>query len=197
MFIAHRGKVVNCKENSIEAFTNAINDHMYTGFELDIRESSDGHIVVVHDFLVGNKLVSKQTLKELKEQGIIELETVLKLKTDKIILIEIKDFNMNLKKLAKLLNQYADKNIYLMSFNNKTIKRFLEYDHTCKCGILNYIFNKELSYNEYDFICLLNNTLTDNLISYFHKRKIEVFSYGIISNYINLKENVYYIIDAF
>ena len=196
MLIAHRGKVDSInKENTIEAFKAAINDIKYDGFELDIRETKDKKIVVVHDFVVANKLIKRVNYKELERYNIPLLESVLKLDTEKIIMIEIKDPNMDIEALSKLLEKYQDKKIYLMSFYNNTIKEFLKLSHTCKCGILNYGFNHEYSYNEYDFICILDFSLTDNIIDYFRRRKIEVFSYGLLTNKLNIKEYVNYIID--
>lgn len=196
MLIAHRGKVDSInKENTIEAFKAAINDIKYDGFELDIRETKDKKIVVVHDFVVDNKLIKRVNYKELERYNIPLLESVLKLDTEKIIMIEIKDPNMDINALSKLLEKYQDKKIYLMSFYNNTIKEFLKLSHTCKCGILNYGFNHEYSYNEYDFICILDFSLTDNIIDYFRRRKIEVFSYGLLTNKLNIKEYVNYIID--
>lgn len=196
MLIAHRGKVDSInKENTIEAFKAAINDIKYDGFELDIRETKDKKIVVVHDFVVNNKLIKRVNYKELEHYNIPLLESVLKLDTEKIIMIEIKDPNMDIEALSKLLEKYQNKKIYLMSFYNNTIKEFLKLSHTCKCGILNYGFNHEYSYNEYDFICILDFSLTDNIIDYFRRRKIEVFSYGLLTNKLNIKEYVNYIID--
>lgn len=196
MLIAHRGKVDSInKENTIEAFKAAINDIKYDGFELDIRETKDKKIVVVHDFVVDNKLIKRVNYKELEHYNIPLLERVLKLDTEKIIMIEIKDPNMDIEALSKLLEKYQDKKIYLMSFYNNVIKEFLKLSHTCKCGILNYGFNHEYSYNEYDFICILDFSLTDNIIDYFRRRKIEVFSYGLLTNKLNIKEYVNYIID--
>ena len=196
MLIAHRGKVDSInKENTIEAFKAAINDIKYDGFELDIRETKDKKIVVVHDFVMDNKLIKRVNYKELERYNIPLLESVLKLDTEKIIMIEIKDPNMDMVALSKLLEKYQDKKIYLMSFYNNVIKEFLKLSHTCKCGILNYGFNHEYSYNEYDFICILDFSLTDNIIDYFRRRKIEVFSYGLLTNKLNIKEYVNYIID--
>ena len=117
MLIAHRGKVDSInKENTILAFTSAINDKKYGGFELDIRETKDKKIVVVHDFVVDNKLIKRVNYKELERYNIPLLESVLKLDTEKIIMIEIKDPNMDIEALRKLLEKYQDKKIYLMSF---------------------------------------------------------------------------------
>ena len=55
MFIAHRGKVTNLsKENTLEAFIEAINDPKYLGFELDIRTTKDKRFVCIHDFFWKN-----------------------------------------------------------------------------------------------------------------------------------------------
>ncbi len=196
MFIAHRGKVsVNSKENTIEAFKDAINDKKYQGFELDIRQSLDNKIVVVHDMFIGTNLINKTNYSDLKKYAIPLLSDVLSLDTKKKILIEIKDFNMDLDNLINIINKYQEKNLYIMSFNNKVINELIKRKVNAKCGILHYIFNRELSYNEYDFICILNDFLTDNIIDYFQRRNIEVFSYGIRGNYIEQQDNVYYIID--
>lgn len=195
MFVAHRGKVDNyTKENTISSFKSAIEDDRYAGFELDIRVSKDKKIVVVHDFFTNGLLVSKTNYSKLKEYDIPRLSDVLELPTNKIILIEIKDTNIDIDYLNNMLNKYKDKNIYVVSFYNEIIKKLLKLDHNYKCGILNYIFNSEYSYNEYDFICLLNSSITSNIVEYFKKRKIEIFSYGIykVKEY---KNDIYYIVD--
>lgn len=195
MFIAHRGKVTNLsKENTLEAFIEAINDPKYLGFELDIRTTKDKRFVCIHDFFWKNNLISKIEQKDLPS-SIPSLSSVLKLETDKIILIEIKEKDIDTEALNSLLNKYANKNIYVMSFYNSTIKKLLSLEHHYKCGVLNYLFNSELSYQEYDFICLLNNTLTEELINYFTKRKITIFSYGLLKNSPKFYEDIYYIID--
>lgn len=195
MFIAHRGKVTsNVNENTISAFQNAIYDNNYQGFELDIRTTKDKKFVVVHDFFSDGNLISKTNYQDLNKD-IPLLEDVLKLPTDKIILIEIKEKNIDILKLNSLLEKFKTQNLYVMSFFNEPIKKLLELKPSYKCGILNYLFNSEISYQEYDFIVLLNSTLTLNLIDYFHNRKLEVFSYGIIKSDFPYSNEVFYIID--
>lgn len=196
MFIAHRGLVTNSiKENTIEAFLMAINSPKYVGFELDVRVSKDKEFVIYHDLMFKGKLIKNTLYKDLKKEGIPKLAEVLNLDTDKIIMVEIKDFNMDLKKLAKLLNKYNYKKLYVSCFNNKLLKELKKYLKGIKVGSLNYILNSEENYNEFDFMCIINYCLTKDLISYFRNLKKEVFGYGI-KNKKNIKyKNIYYIVD--
>ena len=196
MFIAHRGSVsYNIKENSLEAFQNAINNPKYGGFELDVRETIDHEFVITHDFLFNGNLVCKTKLSDLEAKGLTSLDSVLELNTDKIIMIEIKDFNLNVSKLANALNK-THKNIYVMSFNANVIRKIKPYAKYFKCGIINYIFNRQNSYDDFNFIALLNDTLTYNIKEYFHKKNIEVFSYGI-NDKIIYDNTINYIIDNY
>jgi glycerophosphoryl diester phosphodiesterase len=93
MLIAHRGCVTdNIQENSLAAFNLAIINPQYQGFELDIRETKDHEFVVTHDFLYHGHIIKQTNLLELEKLGLISLRTVLKLNTDKLILIDIKDY---------------------------------------------------------------------------------------------------------
>lgn len=178
-YIAHRGVVEKgIKENTIEAFISAINNTNYSGFELDVRVSKDGEFVVVHDSLIDGKFVKRMTYKELKEYGVIKLTSVLRLITDKKVIIEIKDFDIDKYKLCKMLNK-SKLNIYVMSFSNKLIEDLSKRKRNFKVGILNYIFNSEGDYSYCDFICILYLTVTANILNYFKNENIEVFLYGI------------------
>ena len=193
MLIAHRG-IFNSvvKENSIPAFLGAINNPNYIGFELDIYTSIDGIFVVNHDPIVDNKLIYKYNYKELKQKGIVKLEDVLKLKTDKIILIEIKDINIDIDKFSKLLSRYKKKNIYVMSFFNSVLKKFQNVSF--KIGLLNYVLNSTNKYS-YDFIAILYDVATQHMIDSFNKSGIEVFIYGVHKKDKLDFKNTYYIVD--
>lgn len=193
MFIAHRGLVKdNIKENSLDAFKEAIESDKYVGFELDIYTSKDNIFVVNHNPLVGSKFIWNMTYKELKKKGIIKLEDVLKLKTTKIILIEIKDINININKFRNLLNKYSSKNIYVMSFFNSVIQKFK--DESFKIGVLNYILNSTSSY-PYDFMGILYDVASTHLITSLKNLNIEVFLYALNKKDKFLYSGVYYIID--
>lgn len=193
MLIAHRGSWnKNIKENTIPAFLKTINDPKYAGFELDVYTSKDGEFVVHHDPILKGKFIWKQTYKELKKEGVVKLEEILRLKTDKIILIEIKDINMDTNKFTKLLNKYKDKNIYVMSFFNSIIRQFEE--RTFKVGVLNYVLNSTSKYN-YDFIGILYDVATNHMIESFKGLKIEVFLYALTKKDPYIFKDVYYIVN--
>lgn len=68
---SHRGQWRTAPENSIEAVTTAMNDGAEI-VEIDVRRTSDGHLVLMHDEIVdrttnGTGKVSDLTLAEIKE----------------------------------------------------------------------------------------------------------------------------------
>ena len=177
-FIAHRGlwsKTV--KPNSYEAILKGLNSDKYIGIETDVRVTNDGVFIIYHDALYKGVLVNKILYKDIKQDA-IKLEKVLKINTNKILLLEIKDFNINVKKLLKLLNRYK-KNIMLMSFDTKVIRKIKNSTSKYKVGVLNYILNSDSDYN-FDFICLLDVISNDLVIKSFEKRNIEILIYGTI-----------------
>ena len=193
MFIAHRGTVnKSLKENTLEAFNGAIESDRYIGFELDIYTSLDKEFVVHHNPLVDKKFIWKYNYKELKKKNIIKLEDVLKLKTDKIILIEIKDINIDIDKFSNLLNKYQNKKIYVMSFFNSVIQKFKK--RTFKVGVLNYVLNSTSTY-PYDFICILYNVASEHMINSLKKLNLEIFLYALNKNDKYKYRDVYYIVD--
>lgn len=195
MFIAHRGLVSKgIKENTIPAFINALNNPKYAGFELDIYTSKDQEFVIHHSPLVNNKFIWQYKAKELLKKGLPKLEDVLKLPTSKIILIEIKDPGLNTKKLTKLLNKYASKNIYVMSFFSKVLSKIK--NNKFKIGLLNYVLNTKKDYS-YDFIGIIYSLASYSLISSFNKLNIEVFLYALNAKSPYIYSNVYYIIDNY
>lgn len=192
--IAHRGIVnKNIKENTIMAFKEAINSDKYKGFELDIRQTKDQKFVVYHDLLYKDKFISDYSYKELKTKMPL-LVDVLKLNTSKIILIEIKDYKINYKKLSQVLNKFHNKNIFIMSFHNNVIKNLKELNFPFKLGVLNYLINTETNY-QYDFIGYIDSFINNKIIDYCHKHNILLFSYAIYSKKQLVNKDIYYIVD--
>lgn len=186
--IAHRGiwnKYV--KDNSYKALLDAINNDKYIGIEFDVRTTLDKKFIVYHNILYKGNLVKNTYYKEMKD--ILLLEDLLKINTNKLLLLEIKENDIDKKRLLRLLNKYK-RNYYIMSFNTKVIKDLKNMDNKYKYGVLNYILNSDADYN-LDFICLLDGIATNNIINNFEKRDIEVIIYGTIK----VNKNVKYIVD--
>ena len=109
--IAHRGiwnKKV--KDNSYEALKNGLLSNEYIGIECDIRTTLDKKFIIYHNTLYKGNLVRNTNYKDMKD--ILLLEDLLKIKTDKILLLEIKEREIDKNKLLKLLNKYKP-NIFL------------------------------------------------------------------------------------
>ena len=140
-----------------------------------------------------NNIIKYTKFDKLKNLGLTSLDEVLSIETNKIILLEIKDFNLDVDNFINIIDKY-NKDIYIMSFSKEVMKKIIEHNKKYKCGILNYIFNSENNYDKYDFIALLNNTITNDIIRYFGKRNIKIFSYGIL-DLKNFNSNIYYIVD--
>lgn len=194
MFIAHRGVVKEgAKENSLASFKLAIDEEKYCGFECDVRQTLDKKYVICHDAIYKNNIIKYTKLDRLKKLGLTTLDEVLSLDTNKIILLELKDFNMDINNFSNIINK-TNKNIYVMSFSKELIKNIKKYLLKAKCGVLNYIFNSDNNYNYCDFIVLLNNTISNEVKKYFKRKNIIIFSYGIL-NIKKFESNIYYIVD--
>lgn len=69
--VAHRGSRINCPENTLAAFEEAVRVGA-DGIELDVHLSKDGEVVVIHDETVdrttnGTGLVKEKMVAELQE----------------------------------------------------------------------------------------------------------------------------------
>ena len=177
--IAHRGLKKEASENTLEAFQKSINNSFYSGFECDVRTTKDHIFVICHNPIYKGKIISLTNYKEFKKDNLPTLENVLKLKTNKIMILEIKEINCDVNRLSIILQKYDYQNIYVMSFYNKVINNLSLKNLKIKVGVLNYVLNSENDYQNYDFICLLESIMTSNLESYFTCQNKEVFIYGI------------------
>ncbi len=179
--IAHRGLFKNKKEeNTIQSFYNAINNDSYYGFECDIRQTKDKKYVIYHDAIIDNKIIFMTKYKDLKKYNLPTLYQILKIKTNKVKMLEIKDYNCDTNKLNRILSLNKNNNIYVMSFYNCILNKIYNLKHNYKIGSLNYKLNNIKDYN-YDFICLLDNITSKKEVNKYLKNDKEVFIYGIIN----------------
>lgn len=189
-YIAHRGIYnENVSDNSYKALYDGLLSYKYIGIETDVRVTKDNVFILYHDVLYKGKLVKNVFYKDM--DNVSKLEDILKINTDKIILLEIKDFDIDVKKFIKLINKY-NKNVMIMSFDVNVIKRVKKITNRYKLGILNYVLNSDSDYN-FDFICLLDIIATDYVIESFKKRNIDILIYGVVND----NRNLTYIIDDY
>ena len=120
--IAHRGFHLIFPENSIPAYVEAINRNL--AIELDVRLTSDGEIICMHDRHIKRLLGKKGTTSKLdyttikrctildSKERVPKLTKIIKLVDGKVtLLIEIKGYFSNVfkKKLIKILENYEGK----------------------------------------------------------------------------------------
>ena len=189
--IKHRGiSTNNIKENTFEGIKLALNDSKYIGVEFDIRETLDNEIILFHNPIYNNKLISKTYYRELPKY-VPRLEDILNIDSDKIFLIEIKNIEHNFDKFIKLLNKYNNKKIYVMSFYINNIKKIDIPNRKYKIGILNYVLNSSDFIKKLDFIGILNNLINEKIIN--NLKDKQIFSYGVVGK--KKYSDIYYIVD--
>ena len=179
----------NISNNSYKALYDGLLSYKYIGIETDVRVTKDNVFILYHDVLYKGKLVKNVFYKDMV--NVTKLEDILKINNDKIILLEIKDFDIDVKKFIKLINKY-NKNIMIMSFDANVIKKIKKITNKYKLGVLNYVLNSDSDYN-FDFICLLDIIANDYVIESFKKRNIDILIYGVVND----NRNLTYIIDDY
>ena len=207
--ISHRGlKNEIYGENTIGAFKNAINNN-FDGIELDVRITKDNELVVIHDSFInrtsdGTGRVSNYTYKELlkfnfgtkkKKAYIPKLEEVIKKFNNIIIFVELKE-KVNKFTLEKILSKNKT-NIYYVFSHNKNIMSGLK-SQLYKVGLINYVFNSYVGLDNIEFILILEDFISNNILKHIVDIGIEPVIYNTISkiNYKNkeLINNYKYII---
>jgi len=81
-----------------------------------------------------------------------------------------------------------------MSFNNKIIEKIYLKKTKYKIGILNYVFNNINNY-KYDFICILNDLINEDIIKKYQNKNVEIIGYGVRNKQSLKFNNLTYIID--
>ena len=207
MIIAHRGLTdKEIKENTLESFINAIRNG-YDGIELDIRKTKDNKIVVLHDAFINRTsnasgYIKNKTYKELKRINFgtkkhptkipLLKEVLINLKNS-VIIIELKE-EFKTKELEDILKYNQGNKIYFCSFFQyylNTIKD-LKYPK----GLINYLLNSDIDYNEYDFYLLYYKYYNKKFLNKLKEINKNLYLYGI-KDYKNIINTKYYNIIKF
>ena len=174
--IAHRGNDGIHKENSLEALLNSLTNKNVDGIELDVRLTKDNKLIIHHDPFYNGYYINHTTSLKLQKLGLNTLDEVLKnINSDKIIMIEVKTNEKDIKKITKTLLNNLNKyhlNYYICSFNYKFLK-YLKSKTTIKLGLIVSLKINENYLNEkFDFIS----------INYLYNKKIknkEIFKWTV------------------
>jgi glycerophosphoryl diester phosphodiesterase len=145
--IAHRGASAYEPENTLRSFERAI-ELKADMIELDVRQTIDGHLVVIHDRTVDRTtdstgLVAHKTLAELKElnagkgERIPTLGEVLELAKDRAkFVVELKENAIEDKVVEMLRSNYLLDEAYIVSFKSNRLKMIKELEPKLKTGLI-------------------------------------------------------------
>lgn len=145
--IAHRGASAYEPENTLRSFERAI-ELKADMIELDVRQSIDGHLVVMHDDTVDRTtdstgLVSLKTLSELKElnagkgEKIPTLDEVIELGRDRAkLVIELKENGCEDKVVDLIHKNNLTDEVFIVSFKPNRLKMIKELEPNLKTGLI-------------------------------------------------------------
>ncbi len=154
---AHRGLSGLAPQNTMSAIKLAMKDDRVSGIEIDVQQTADGKIVVIHDFMIdelsdGKGIVAFMTYDELlqydfgvkfdekyKGEKIPLLSDVMKeINDEKELIIEIKKTGLKMQTLeeeiVKVVSGYT--NFRIKSFYHPSIKKISELNSDISLGLL-------------------------------------------------------------
>ncbi|ADM27934.1 glycerophosphoryl diester phosphodiesterase [Ignisphaera aggregans DSM 17230] len=191
--IAHRGASALEPENTIAAFRKAV-DMGADAFELDVRRTSDGKLIVLHDDnlkRVANidKKVSElayddiRNIKVFGKEPIPTLEEVLEIFANRIpIFIELKDEGIE-EEVVRLIEAYkAIDNVLIISFNYESLKRVKQINSSIDIGLLTYRYpipiDEAVKMKAYAILPRYN-IVTPNIVREIHAKKLKIFTWTV------------------
>ena len=199
---AHRGASVDAPENTLAAFSKAIED-MADVIELDVQMTQDGYIVVMHDTSAYRttgvlKNITEFTLREVKRldagywyseeykgEKVPTLEEVLQLAKGKIKLnIEIKTADNSdevAKKVVKLIQKYSmQDSCVITSFDYSALQAVRSYDEDIEVGyILSVAYGKFYEIDDVDFFSVNASFLTKRVVDAIHNSGKQVYAWTV------------------
>ncbi len=191
--IAHRGASAYEPENTLRSFRRAI-EMGAEMMELDVRFSSDGHLVIIHDKKLdrttnGHGLVSEMTLSELKKldagkgEKIPTFEEVIDLSKGKIkLVVELKDKGTEEKVIKLVKENGLIDDVFLVSFHCDLIKRAKSLEPRIRTGlIMLFSFNTAAKGKEClaDAVAPSQYFITRSMVKEVHKNGMYLFTWTV------------------
>jgi glycerophosphoryl diester phosphodiesterase len=199
---AHRGASVYAPENTLSAFSRAI-EEMADYIELDVQQTKDGAIVVMHDSSAYrttgvDRRIGDMTLEEVKTldagssfsrefagEKVPTLDEVLELVNGRAMLnVEIKtnstDQNIA-KEVVDIIQKHdASEDCVITSFNYSVLKQVKALDDTIEVGyILSVAYGDFYSTDDVDFFSMNASFLSKRLVDAIHNSGKEVYAWTV------------------
>jgi len=206
---AHRGSSLKAPENTIAAFEKAIED-MADYVELDVQQTKDGAIIVMHDPNVYrttgvNGFVWEMTLDQIKEldagsffsqqyvgEKVPTLDEVIKFTKGKTKLnIEIKPSGHDTDLAENVVNIIKDNNFtqdcIITSFDYATLKKVKEIDNDIEVGyILSVAYGNFYNMDDIDFFSVNASFLSKITVDAIHNAGKQVHAWTV-DNAVSIK----------
>jgi len=199
--MAHRGASAAAPENTIAAIRLAI-DSGAQWVEIDVQETADGRIAVIHDSdlkkIGGSPLtVAGSTLEQLQQvdigswfgdqfadQRIPTLEQVLELCKDRIgVNIELKYYGKQVRleeRVAEIVERIGmTGQVMFMSLSHEGVKTLRRLRPEWKVGLLSSVAVGNLAELDVDFLALNGRAASRHMIRQAHKRDKEVMVWTV------------------
>ncbi|MFW9768353.1 MAG: glycerophosphodiester phosphodiesterase [Candidatus Thorarchaeota archaeon] len=192
--IAHRGASAKAPENTLMAFRTAwqLGAHM---IELDVHESSDGHLVCIHDSSIdrttkGTGEVSDLTLREIQEvdagmgEKIPLLSEVLEFARGRIqVNIELKIPNIEAKVASLIQEMNLVNDVMVSSFIHLSLVEIKEIDQDIKTAVLFHTEIKDLATYAIELgaqaVNPLQDLVTEAMVSRVHEFGLQIYPWTI------------------
>ncbi|SHI45951.1 glycerophosphoryl diester phosphodiesterase [Clostridium cavendishii DSM 21758] len=199
--ISHRANCENEPENSISALKNSIK-HKTDFAEIDVQESSDGAIVLMHDANlkriagldtsigdlslreIQNIDISKNYNKKFNGEKIPTLDEVIKLSKGKIrLIIELKPYK-NSETLAKKVVDLIEANnavntCFIQSLDYTSLLKVKELNPYISTGYILYMATGDITELNVDFYTIEQTIVSEELLNSIHAKHKEVFVWTI------------------
>jgi len=154
--VAHRGFTQSFPDNSLEAFEDAIHIGV-DAIECDVRETSDGNFVIIHDEMLMGKPVSEYQLSEIIDircssgSRIATLPEVLDLCRNRVkLLLDVKELKSLDRFLKVTISTFDRSELIVASFNHLFIHKIARAKAGIRTGLIR-------EYPEADLLSLLKN----------------------------------------
>ena len=179
ILLGHRGSPHQAPENTMESFRLAIAAGA-AGFEFDVRRSSDGRLVIVHDPRAGRLRVSKHTAAAL---GLPLLEDVLRTFHGAWLDIEMKVPGIE-RRVIDLAHRHLDPHRFVItSFHARSVREVKRLSPTTPAG---WLFKRTLITlpawavsPELDYLCPHYSVLTRRLVRMARGRGLRIATWTV------------------